>query len=170
MPKNSSIRSSSFIPGSRPQQKRRIPVDMKGKVDRIKAEKGRGKIVKDAENIYALIDSLIVCKNAKATFYKELPDMAKLYSSVTGFDVTAEELEVAGERINNLAKLINVREGLTRNDDTLPWKVMNQPVTDDGPAKGAVVTQDELELMLDDYYQAADGQSKESQLKLNSKS
>ena len=31
---------------------------------------------------------------------------------------------------------------------------MNQPITDDGPAKGAVVTQDELDLMLDDYYQA----------------
>ena len=68
--------------------------------------------------------------------------------------MTAEELSVAGERINTLAKLINVREGLSRKDDTLPWKVMNQPITDDGPAKGAVVTQDELDLLLDDYYQA----------------
>jgi aldehyde:ferredoxin oxidoreductase len=31
---------------------------------------------------------------------------------------------------------------------------MNQPVSDDGPAKGAVVTQEELDLLLDDYYQA----------------
>ncbi len=31
---------------------------------------------------------------------------------------------------------------------------MNQPISDDGPAKGSVVTQDELNLMLDDYYQA----------------
>jgi aldehyde:ferredoxin oxidoreductase len=80
--------------------------------------------------------------------------MAKLYSAVTGIEVTAQELGVTGERINNLAKLINTREGLTRNDDSLPWKVMNQPVNDDGPTKGAVVTQDELDLMLDDYYQA----------------
>ena len=29
---------------------------------------------------------------------------------------------------------------------------MNEPIPDDGPAKGAVVTQDELDLMLDDYY------------------
>ena len=56
--------------------------------------------------------------------------------------------------IINLAKLINVREGKSRIDDTLPWKVLNQPITDDGPAKGAVVTQDELDLLLDDYYQA----------------
>ena len=129
-------------------------LDLKGKVDRLKAEKGRGKLVKDNEDIFALIDSLIVCKNAKATFYKELSDMAKLYTYTTGIEITPEELGIAGERIITLAKIINVREGLTRNDDTLPWKVMNQPVPDDGPVKGAVVTQDELDLMLDDYYQA----------------
>jgi aldehyde:ferredoxin oxidoreductase len=129
-------------------------IDLKGKVDRLKAEKGRGKLVKDSEDVYALIDSLIICKNAKGTLYKELEDMAKLYSLVTGYDMTPEELSVAGERINTIAKLINLREGKTRQDDTLPWKVMNQPIPDDGPAKGAVVTQDELDLLLDDYYQA----------------
>jgi len=129
-------------------------IDLKGKVDRLKAEKGRGKLVKDSEDLYALIDSLIICKNAKGTLYKEAADMAKLYSLVTGADMTAEELSLAGERIINLAKLINLREGLTREDDTLPWKVMNQPIPDDGPAKGAVVTEDELDLLLDDYYQA----------------
>ncbi len=66
--------------------------DLKGKVDRLKAEKGRGKLVKDAEDVYALIDSLIICKNAKGTLYKELPDMAKLYSLVTGNEMTPEEL------------------------------------------------------------------------------
>ncbi|MFB3887908.1 MAG: aldehyde ferredoxin oxidoreductase family protein [Candidatus Bathyarchaeia archaeon] len=129
-------------------------IDLKGKVDRLKAEKGRGKIVKDQEDAYALIDSLIVCKNARGTFYKELPEMAKLYSLVTGYDMAPEELGVAGERINVLARLINIREGLSRKDDTLPWKVMNEPIPDDGPVKGAIVTQEELDLMLDDYYQA----------------
>ncbi len=127
-------------------------LDMKGKVDRTKAEKGRGKLVKDGENMLAVIDSLIVCKNSKATYYKELADLAKLYSAVTGLDMSSTEFEAAGERIINLAKLINVREGLTRNDDTLLWKALNQPITEDGPAKGAVVTQDELDLLLDDYY------------------
>jgi len=129
-------------------------IDLKGKVNRLKAEKGRGKLVKEAEDIFALIDSFIICKNAKGTLYKELADMAKLYSLATGAEVTAEELSTAGERINTLAKLINLREGLTREDDTLPWKVMNQPIPDDGPVKGAVVTQEELDLLLDDYYQA----------------
>jgi len=142
--------------------------DMTGKVDRLKAEKGRGKLVKDSEDVYALLDSLIVCKNAKGTFYKELADMAKLYTLVTGYEMTSEELSLAGQRINTLARLINVREGLSRKDDTLPWKVMNKPIPDDGPAKGAMITQDELDLLLDDYYQSrgwtADGIPTKSQL------
>jgi aldehyde:ferredoxin oxidoreductase len=143
-------------------------LDLTGKVDRLKAEKGRGKLVKDSENVYALIDSLIVCKNAKGTLYNELADMAKLYALVTGYEMTPEELSAAGERINTLARLINLREGLSRKDDTLPWKVMNQPIPDDGPVKGAVVTQDELDLLLDDYYQSRgwtlDGVPTKSQL------
>jgi len=127
-------------------------LDISGKVDRLKAERGRGKLVKDAEDVYALIDSFIICKNAKGTLYRELADLAKLYTYVTGEAVTPEELSIAGERINTLARLINIREGLSRKDDTLPWKVMNQPIPDDGPAKGAIVTQNELDLLLDDYY------------------
>jgi aldehyde:ferredoxin oxidoreductase len=129
-------------------------IDVKGKVDRLKAERGRGLLVKESEDVNAIIDSLIICKNAKGTLYKELADMAKLYSLVTGTETTPEQIRAAGERITNIAKLINTREGLTRKDDTLPWKVMNQPIQDDGPAKGAVVTQDELDLLLDDYYTA----------------
>jgi len=129
-------------------------LDISGKVDRLKAEKGRGKLVKDSEDVYALIDSLIICKNARGTLYKELADMAKLYNLVTGIEMTPAEFGVAGERINNLARLINIREGFSRKDDTLPWKVMNKPIPDEGPSKGAVVTQEELDLLLDDYYQA----------------
>ena len=128
--------------------------DIKGKVDRLKAEKGRGKLVRDMEDIYALIDSLIVCKFSRGTYYKGLVDMATLYTLVTGIEMTAEELKKSGERINTIARLINIREGMGRKDDTLPWKVLNLPIPDDGPVKGAYVTQDELNLLLDDYYQS----------------
>jgi aldehyde:ferredoxin oxidoreductase len=126
--------------------------DVKGKVNRLKAEKGRGKMVSDMEDTYALIDSLIICKFSRGTYYKGLEDMAKLYNLVTGIDITAEELKKSGERVNTVARLINIREGLGRKDDTLPWKVMNVPIPDEGPVKGAVVTQKELDLLLDDYY------------------
>ncbi len=126
--------------------------DLTGKVDRLKAEVGRGKLVKELEDIYNLIDSFIICKNAKGTLYKEAEDLAKLYSAVTGQDVSAEDLKLAGERVQALARLINIREGLTRKDDTLPWKVMNLPIQEECPVQGSVVTQEELDLMLDDYY------------------
>ncbi|MCK4314033.1 aldehyde:ferredoxin oxidoreductase, partial [Candidatus Bathyarchaeota archaeon] len=70
------------------------------------------------------------------------------------FEVTAEEMRRAGERINNVARLFNVREGLGRKDDTLPYKVMHLPVPDEGPSKGAYVSQKELDFLLDDYYEA----------------
>lgn len=127
--------------------------DVKGKVNRLIVEKGRGKMVKDMEDQYTLVDSLIVCKFSRGTYYKALEDMAKLYSLVTGFEVTPEEMRLAGERINNVARLFNIREGLGRKDDTLPYKVMNLPVPDEGPSKGAYVSQKELNFLLDDYYE-----------------
>jgi aldehyde:ferredoxin oxidoreductase len=128
--------------------------DVKGKVNRLIAEKGRGKMVRDMEDTYNLIDSFIVCKFSRGTYYKELPDMAKLYSLVTGYDMNDVELKRCGERIQNAARLFNLREGLGRKDDTLPWKVMHEPIPDEGPSKGAFVSQTELDLLLDDYYES----------------
>ena len=128
--------------------------DVKGKFNRLTYEKGRAKAVKDIEDVYTIIDSLIICKFSRGTYYKEFEDLAKLYTLVTGWETTPEEMRLKGERINNLARVINVREGLSRKDDTLPWKVMNFPIPDEGPSKGAYVSQQELDLMLDDYYEA----------------
>ncbi|MEM0058611.1 MAG: aldehyde ferredoxin oxidoreductase family protein [Candidatus Bathyarchaeia archaeon] len=127
--------------------------DVKGKFNRLKYEKGRAKYVKDLEDVYTVIDSLIICKFSRGTYYKEFEDLAKLYTLVTGWETTPEEMRLKGERINNLARVINVREGLSRKDDTLPWKVMNVPIPDEGPSKGAYVSKEELDLMLDDYYE-----------------
>jgi aldehyde:ferredoxin oxidoreductase len=123
--------------------------DVKGKVNRLK-----GKMVKDIEDVYTIIDSMIICKFSRGTYYKEFEDLAKLYSLVTGYETSPGEMRVKGEGINNLARVINVREGLGRKDDTLPYKVMHNPIPDEGPAKGAYVSQEELDLLLDDYYEA----------------
>jgi len=127
--------------------------DVAGKVNRFKAEKGRGKLVKETEDLYAIIDSIIVCKFSRGTYVKGYQDLVALYNAVTGIEMSPEELQKAGERINNLGRLINIREGLTRKDDTLPWKVMHVPIPDEGPSKGSFVSQEELDLLLDDYYE-----------------
>lgn len=127
--------------------------DVKGTVNRFKVEKGRGKIVKDIEDLYTIIDSLIVCKFSRGTYYEAFPDLAKYYTLVTGIEMTPEELRITGERINNVGRLFNVREGFTRKDDHLPAKVMSTPIPDEGVAKGSYVSQKELDFLLDDYYE-----------------
>jgi aldehyde:ferredoxin oxidoreductase len=127
--------------------------DVKGSVDRFKAEKGRGKLVREIEDLYSIIDSLIVCKFSRGTYYDGFKDLAKYYTLVTGYEMSPEELTLAGERINNLGRLINIREGFSRKDDSLPYKIMNVPIPDEGVSKGAHVTQQELDLLLDDYYE-----------------
>ena len=127
--------------------------DVKGKVNRFIIEKGRGKIIMENEDQYNVIDSLILCKFSRGTYYDGLDDMANYYTLATGIKVTAEDLRKAGERINNLARLFNIREGVgTREFDTLPHKIMTVPIPDEGPAKGAVVNKEEFNLGLDDYY------------------
>jgi aldehyde:ferredoxin oxidoreductase len=129
--------------------------DVKGKVNRFKIEPGRGKMIVPDGHVYNVIDSLIVCKFSRGTYYDGLKDLANYYTLATGIPMTAEELEMDGERIENLARLFNIREGKgTREYDTLPWKIMNAPVPEEGPAKGMVVSDEELQVGLDDYYAA----------------
>ena len=128
--------------------------DVKGKVDRFKIEKGRGKIVMDGEDLYNVVDSLILCKFSRGVFYEGIKEMAKYYTLTTGIEMTPEELIQAGERINNLARILNIREGKgTREYDNLPPKIMSVPIPDEGVAKGACVNQKEFDIGLDDYYE-----------------
>jgi len=115
-------------------------------------EKGRSKLVIGVEDLYTIIDSLIVCKFSRGTYYETYDDLARYYTLTTGIAITPEELRVTGERINNLGRLLNIREGLTRKDDHLPAKVMSTPIPDDTVSKGSYITQKELDFMLDDYY------------------
>jgi len=127
--------------------------DVKGSVDRFKAEKGRGKLVREIEDLYTIIDSLIVCKFTRGVYYETFKDLAQYYTLATGIEVTPEELPVTGERINNLARIFNIREGFSRKDDHMPAKVMSTPIPDEGVSKGSFVSQKELNLLLDDYYE-----------------
>ncbi|MEM1550410.1 MAG: aldehyde ferredoxin oxidoreductase family protein [Candidatus Bathyarchaeia archaeon] len=128
-------------------------LDIAGKVNRFKFEKGRSKLVIEIEDLYMIIDSLIVCKFSRGVYYKGFEDLAKYYTLVTGIEMTAEELRRTGERLSNLARLANIREGLSRKDDHLPIKVMTTPIPDETVSKGSYITQEELDFMLDDYYE-----------------
>jgi len=125
--------------------------DLGGKVDRFSVDKGRGKLVLDDEDNYCVFDSMILCKFTRRIWDFDL--IAKVYSLVTGIPMTGEEIRMAGERMSNLARLYNIREGLTRKDDTLPPRVMKDPIPS-GVAKGSHIPQAELDILLDGYYEA----------------
>jgi aldehyde:ferredoxin oxidoreductase len=69
-----------------------------------------------------------------------------------GVDATAESLAALGERVWNLVRLFNVREGHGRDADALP-DAMTEPLPD-GPAEGASLDRERFERMLDAYYDA----------------
>jgi aldehyde:ferredoxin oxidoreductase len=79
--------------------------------------------------------------------------MASLLEGVTGLEYTPESVQQVGERVNNLARAFNVREGFNRKDDTLPERLMTEEIKA-GASKGQVLTPDDLNLMLDEYYEA----------------
>jgi len=125
-------------------------VDVRGSVDRLKLDRSRGKIVYDGENLYAVIDSLILCKFIRGVVSTE--DMAKLYSLATGYQMTAQQMLLAGERIHNLAKCFNVRHGASRKDDYPPPRAFEEEMPDD-VVKGARITREEYDEALDGYYE-----------------
>ncbi|MFH1114332.1 MAG: aldehyde ferredoxin oxidoreductase family protein [Pseudomonadota bacterium] len=104
------------------------------------------KVVKDLEDALTVFDSVGACKFMGMALMAE--DVVPVIAGVTGWDFSVEEFRTAGERIFNLARLFNVREGLTRHDDTLPARLLKEPLPD-GPAEGLVV---DLEPLLDAYY------------------
>jgi aldehyde:ferredoxin oxidoreductase len=106
-----------------------------------------------SQHFTAVGDSLVMCRFTSergfGLFVGE--PYAAMVRAVTGWDVTSEELERVGERIINLERLFNVREGVRRRDDVLPWKVMHEPIPD-GPSAGMFCPPEELDGMLDEYY------------------
>lgn len=72
----------------------------------------------------------------------------ELLNAATGADYTLRELEKAGERIFNAERLFLARAGFSRKDDTLPPRMLREPLPE-GPGKGMVC---HLEEMLEDYY------------------
>jgi aldehyde:ferredoxin oxidoreductase len=122
----------------------------------------------ETEDRAALIDSLILCKFLRGVFADLYAESAELLRHVTGWDVDGVALRRAGERVNTLKKLFNVREGWRREDDTLPPRILDEPLAA-GPGAGETLTRADLDLMIRAYYAARswtkDGQIPASRLR-----
>ncbi|MHC1586598.1 MAG: aldehyde ferredoxin oxidoreductase family protein, partial [Candidatus Hecatellaceae archaeon] len=109
---------------------------------------GKAELVKDLEDQNSVKWSLIVC-DFWAINYDE---MAMLLSPAWGREVKVDELKLIGERIWNLGRLFNVREGYSRKDDKLPKKFFTQALKG-GPTDGVKLPEEEFDKTLDKYYE-----------------
>lgn len=113
---------------------------------------GKGRAVAYLEDMHAYGDALGVCRFMTRGEIGFPEVLAPLYQTATGIPISTEQLLNVGERITNLERLSNLRDGITPADDTLPGRYLKEPVPD-GPAKGRIC---DLQPMLDEYYQARD--------------
>ena len=127
--------------------------DFSDRVDRLTVDDQRGLIAAQSEDFSAVLDSLIWCKFLRKAFADFYEESAQVYSMITGWDMSANDLRLAGERINNLKKLFNIREGWSRGDDTLPPRVLQEQLTSEVVA-GVGLTREELDYMIGGYYRA----------------
>ena len=77
------------------------------------------------------------------------PTASELISAATGMEISPEEIHIMGERISNIERMFNCREGIRRKDDTLPKRLLTESVPS-GPSAGKTV--ENLDKMLDHYY------------------
>ncbi|MCP4424494.1 MAG: aldehyde ferredoxin oxidoreductase family protein [Chloroflexi bacterium] len=118
--------------------------------------KDKGLIVAWSDDIYAVTDSLGICKFVTHGFnsphllgYNHFCD---LIAAATGLEYTPETLREVGRRVLDTERLINADFGLTRADDTLPKRYFDDPL----PArktKGHHIDREQFQRMLDEYYE-----------------
>jgi len=114
---------------------------------------GKPKITVKAQDAVAVQNSLIICSfTGNVTFRPAtIADYIKWLGAVTGFEYDVTELMMVGERINNLARAFNVREGTTRRDDYLPPRFAENMLS--GASAEQRIPKSDLDRMLDEYYE-----------------
>jgi len=118
-----------------------VPVRLDPSVD-----EGKAGWVMELQDLAAALDSAGVCLFTFRAL--RAPDYAAMVGAVTGLSPEGEALLLIGERVWNLQRLFNLRAGLSKTDDTLPPRLMEEPVTT-GPAAGRVWRREPL---LSEYY------------------
>jgi aldehyde:ferredoxin oxidoreductase len=109
---------------------------------------GKTDILMRIQNLSRVTDSLVTCKFLEYSVGYD--HLARLLSAATGIDYTISSLQTIGERIWNLERLYNLREGIDGTHDTLPARFLKEPL-EKGPSSGRVV---DLDKLLRDYYRS----------------
>jgi len=113
---------------------------------------GKGVLLGLDQDYHAIINSMGVCKRlAQGRRGGPISDelLAQLMSTATGIEMSGDDLMKTGERINNVERALNNREGMGRKDDTLPKSFFKEKETEWGPNG---ISEAKFQAMLDEYY------------------
>jgi aldehyde:ferredoxin oxidoreductase len=127
--------------------------DLSGDLDRLDGGDAHVAAAIETEDRAAVMDSLILCKFLRGVFTDPFPEWAALLSGVTGWDVTGDELHETARRIVMAKRAYNIREGWRPEDDWLPERLLNEPLTLPS-GRVATLTADRLRAMIDAYYKS----------------
>ena len=123
--------------------------------------KGKPQWVKTFQDLTSAIDASGMC--LFTSFALDAQDYADLLTATTGMNIDTTGLLKVGERIWNLQKLYNIRRGFGRKDDTLPIRLLTEPLKEGAPT-GQVWRRNEL---LDEYYSLRGWDQEESRRRRN---
>ena len=112
------------------------------------------------QNCYMAVDCLGICKYHTVFLGATLPnfeDWPKVIYFNTGLEFTPKELWEIAERCNNMERLFNLREGLTRTDlvkgDMLNHRYFDEPTRRGAPdVVGRVIDREKFRKMVDEFY------------------
>ena len=145
-----------------------VPVTQQPEVDVIELERQRHtqpayslteekvRFAYETEVFYSMMDSAELCQFVYGptwTLYGP-NETVSMMNSVTGWDLTVEELMTVGRRRLDLFRTFNAREGLGRKDDRLPKKFFKE-LKGTGPTAGFALTHEEVDSAIDHYYKLA---------------
>lgn len=105
-----------------------------------------------SEHMERVPDNMGVCKWLYGLFlFQDVERVTAFFNLVTGKELEVPQILKISERVRNLERMFDVRQGLRRDDDALPRKFFEQPLKK-GKYKGAVLKKEKFEQMKDEYY------------------
>jgi aldehyde:ferredoxin oxidoreductase len=124
-------------------------VDFSDKVDRRHVTLDAVRHAIDTEDKAALMDSMIICKFLRGVFEDFHAEAAEMLRSVTGWDVSAEELRETAKRIVSAKRQFNLLAGWTPAEDTLPERFLSTPLPNDPEAS---LSRQRLDSLVAEYH------------------
>jgi len=134
----------------------------KGTINRLSYE-GQAEMVKELEDFHIIVDCMVLCKFVCLPIVGPIlwNELTTLYSIITGVEIRKEDLIKIADNIMNIIRKFNLREGLSKKDDTLPQRFFNEGLKT-GASRGERIQREEFEKMLKEYYKLRGWDEKEN--------